>query len=247
MAFGSLALAQKPNLFGSAKCRLRLSRPAQIANARLAFASCDARAQLRAPARDQKLSADAELLDQILVAFLVGAPQVVEQRATLADHLEQATTGMVVLDVRLEMVGQVVDALRQDRYLHFRRPGIAGLLGIRLDHFGLAAARNRHRSSFQWRPRSAQQAGQVEYALGDDFAVVQFGQGQKLARNRDVNRTTEIGCVPSAQQYGLAPCEPCRVCPADGQRRDVVQRGLDGQEGVREARLTGRGSMAYSL
>ena len=29
---------------------------------------------------------------------------------------------MVVLDVGLEMLGQVVDALGQDRDLHFRRP-----------------------------------------------------------------------------------------------------------------------------
>ena len=34
---------------------------------------------------------------------------------------------------------------------------------------------------------------------------------------------------------------------ADGQRRDVVQRGLNGQKRVGEAALAGRGSMAQSL
>ena len=47
--------------------------------------------------------------------------------------------------------------------------------------------------------------------------------------DRDVDRAAEDGSVPSAQQNGLAPVEPCRICPADGQRRDVVQRGLNGQ------------------
>ena len=52
---------------------------------------------------------------------------------------------MIVLDVGLEMLGQAVDALREDRYLHLRRPGIAGLDRIGLDDFGLTAGRYRHR------------------------------------------------------------------------------------------------------
>ncbi len=74
-----------------------------------------------------------------------------------------------------------------------------------------------------------------------------FGQGQQLACNRDIDRPTENGGIPSTQNDGLAALQPCRVCPADGQRRDVVQRGLDGQDGVGEAHLTGRGSMAQGL
>ena len=74
--------------------------------------------------------------------------------------------------------------------------------------------------------------------------MIQIGKGHELARNRDIDWPTEIGSVPSAQQNGLAPCEPCRIRPTDGQRRDVVQRGLNGHESVGEASLTGRGSMA---
>src|SRR5438046_6687046 len=53
---------------------------------------------------------------------------------------------MVVLDVGLEMLGKAVDALRKDRHLYLRRPGIADLCRIGLDHFGLAAGRYRHRA-----------------------------------------------------------------------------------------------------
>src|SRR5260221_13706126 len=52
---------------------------------------------------------------------------------------------MVIFDVGLEMLGKVVDALREDRHLHLRRAGIAGLYGVTLDHFGLAAGCYRHR------------------------------------------------------------------------------------------------------
>src|SRR6516165_4951257 len=75
---------------------------------------------------------------------------------------------------------------------------------------------------------AARQAGQVEYALGDNFAVVDLGKGHEQARRRDIDRAADDRCVPSAQQNGLASLQPGRVGPADGQRRDVGQRGLNG-------------------
>src|SRR5690606_21102468 len=81
------------------------------------------------------LAAQAELLDQGLIATLVLALQVVEQAAALRNQSEQTTTGMVVLLVVLEVLGQVADALGKDRHLDFRRAGVA--LGGRefLDEF----------------------------------------------------------------------------------------------------------------
>src|SRR5215470_11127259 len=124
------------------------------------------RAGLKRPARN-KSPADAEFLDQALVARFVRATQVVEQLAALAHHFEQSATRMVVLDVGLEMLGEVINALGQDRHLNLWRSGISGLLGIRLYYFGLAAAGHRHRSSFLTHG-SAHQAGEVEDALGDE-------------------------------------------------------------------------------
>src|SRR5215831_12943911 len=104
-------------------------------------------------------------------------------------------------------------------------------------------------SPFTWflAAGTAREAGQVEYALGDDFAVVDLGKGHEQARRRDIDRAADNGGVPSAQQNGLASCQPGRVSPADGQRRDVGQRGLNGLERIGEACLADGGPMPQSL
>src|ERR1043165_3100464 len=68
---------------------------------------------------------------------------------------------------------------------------------------------------------AARQPGQVEYALGDDFAVVDLGKGHEQARCRDIDRAADNGSVPSAQQNGLASLQPGRVGPAGGARLGV--------------------------
>src|SRR6516162_2748670 len=78
-------------------------------------------------------AANAQSLDQRLVTRFIDAVEVIEQLATLGHELEQSTPGMIVLDVGLEMLGEAVDALREDRHLHFRRTGIAGLGRVGLD------------------------------------------------------------------------------------------------------------------
>src|SRR5260221_10111750 len=55
---------------------------------------------------------------------------------------------MVVLDVGLEVLRQVVDALRKDRHLHFRRASVAGLGRIGLDNVRLTVGCDRHRISY---------------------------------------------------------------------------------------------------
>ena len=59
-------------------------------------------------------------LDQLAVAIGVLALQVIQESAALADELQQPAAGMMVLGVRLEMVGQVVDALAEECDLNFR-------------------------------------------------------------------------------------------------------------------------------
>ena len=54
----------------------------------------------------------------------------------MADHLEQAAAGMVVLFVGLEMLGQIVDPPGQDGDLHLRGAGVALMGGIGLHDFG---------------------------------------------------------------------------------------------------------------
>src|SRR6476620_4138283 len=97
-------------------------------------------------------AADAELLDDGLIALVVLAASIVEQLTAQAHHLQKATARVVVLLVRLEVLGQVIDAMRQDRDLHFRRASIVGLGGVRLDDSGLGSlilgTNLRHQLSF---------------------------------------------------------------------------------------------------
>src|SRR5215468_11479012 len=95
--------------------------------------------------RCKKSAANTQPLDQRLVTRLVGTGEIIEQLATLGYELEQSTPGMIVLDVTLEVLGQIVDAFRKNGHLHLRRSSVAGLGRIGLDDFRLAGACDRHR------------------------------------------------------------------------------------------------------
>ena len=72
----------------------------------------------------RKLTPQAEAFDQGLVAGKVPILQVAEQALALIDQLEQATTRVVVLDVILEMAGEMIDAGGQQGHLDFGRTRI---------------------------------------------------------------------------------------------------------------------------
>src|SRR3546814_4420919 len=70
------------------------------------------------------LPAQAELLDEGLVARGILAVQVIEQAAAAVDNLQQTTTAVVVVLVGLEVLGQVHDAGGEQGDLDFRRAGV---------------------------------------------------------------------------------------------------------------------------
>src|SRR6185312_7400976 len=74
----------------------------------------------------ERLAAQAQTLDQGLVAAGVRLLQIGQQAATLVDHLEQATARVVILVVLGEVLGKMLDACRKQGDLDFRRAGIAG-------------------------------------------------------------------------------------------------------------------------
>jgi hypothetical protein len=73
----------------------------------------------------QLLLAQLELFGDRLVTAHVGRLEIVQQPAALADHHEQPAAGPVILQILLQVLGQVVDPLRQQRDLHVSRTGIA--------------------------------------------------------------------------------------------------------------------------
>jgi hypothetical protein len=93
----------------------------------------------------KRSATNSQPLDQRSVTRIVDPGEIIEELAPLRDQLEQSTSGMIVLDVNFEMLSEAVDALREERYLHLRRSSVAGLGGIAIYDFGLAARRNRHR------------------------------------------------------------------------------------------------------
>src|ERR1700694_670225 len=80
-----------------------------------------------------------ELGDDRSVPLDVGALQIVQQPAALADQLQQPAPRVVVVGVRLEMVGEVIDPFAEDRDLDFGRPGVLLVEAVRLDHARLDA------------------------------------------------------------------------------------------------------------
>src|SRR3990172_5983568 len=95
--------------------------------AELALSAGSGRRFVAMPQWPAPSAADAVLVDDGLVALLVLAFHVVEQLAALAHHLEEPAARVVVLLVRLEVLGEMVDPRGEDRDLHLRRAGVVGL------------------------------------------------------------------------------------------------------------------------
>ena len=71
------------------------------------------------------LSAQAEALDQRAVALDVDALQVAQEPAALADQQQQAAAAVVVVLVLTRVLGEVEDALREQRDLDLGGAGVA--------------------------------------------------------------------------------------------------------------------------
>jgi hypothetical protein len=65
-----------------------------------------------------------KLLDELAVSIDFRALHVIEEPATLSNELEKPLAAVVILLVRTEMVGEVIDPFGQDRNLH---PGGTGI------------------------------------------------------------------------------------------------------------------------
>jgi len=74
--------------------------------------------------------AQLQLFGDRLITSQINILQISEQAAALADHDQKPAARAVVFFVGLQMLGQMVDAMREQRDLHVRR---ARVLGVRLE------------------------------------------------------------------------------------------------------------------
>jgi hypothetical protein len=88
------------------------------------FAKRKLRGRAGRPLASGGLLAEPQPFDQALVPIEVAPAQVVEKATALTDELEQPPAGMMILDVSLEVLGEVTDPCTQQRYLYFRRTRI---------------------------------------------------------------------------------------------------------------------------
>jgi hypothetical protein len=59
------------------------------------------------------------------IALNILAAEVIKKSPPLANHHQQTATAVVIAFVKAQVLGQMIDPLGQQRYLHLRRPGIA--------------------------------------------------------------------------------------------------------------------------
>ena len=76
------------------------------------------------------LLAQVQLLDDRAVTLDIDLLQVAQKVSSVADHLQHAAAAVVVLVVALEVLGQGVDAMRQDRDLNLRGAGVTLMGGV---------------------------------------------------------------------------------------------------------------------
>ena len=72
----------------------------------------------------RELLAQVELFEDDLVAVGRGVLEVIEEGAAFCHHHEEAAAGGMILDVGLEVLGELVDALGEERDLHISAAGV---------------------------------------------------------------------------------------------------------------------------
>ena len=88
-----------------------------------------------------QLSTQTQTLDEGTVTVDVNALEVVKQATTVTDHQLHTTTGVVVVLVLLEVLGQISDTLAQQSNLDLRRAGVTFMGRVLSDDFLLFFSR----------------------------------------------------------------------------------------------------------
>lgn len=113
------------------------------------------------------LLADAQLCNDCTIALDVLLGEVVEQAAALTDHLVHAQTAVLVVGMHLQVLGELMDALGENRDLHLRRTGVALVRLVGFDNGSLFFLRNHGNLPFFFvMPAGAEPGGKAPEQTG---------------------------------------------------------------------------------
>ena len=76
------------------------------------------------------LAAEAQVGDDLSVALGLRPVEVIQERAALPHHHEEAPSRVVVLLVNLKVGGEILNALGEKRHLHLRRAGVVRVKAV---------------------------------------------------------------------------------------------------------------------
>src|SRR6266571_8744770 len=189
----------------------------------------------RDPMGVEDLLAQAKLLDQLVIFPVVFSLEVIEYLATLAHHLQQSAPRMMVLDVRLEVVGQPIYPGRKQSDLHFRGTRIARCALVLADNLrlfrnadphALALLSLRERPAFYLEISAFYKQFDAENT-SQDSASSRFGCKVPLASTCPVPRnfvsSPKTAMLPPGESTDIV--RPCRNFAARG--ASSVRRGQD--------------------
>ena len=80
-----------------------------------------------------ELLTNAQLVDDGAISLEISLLEVVEEAAAASYEFQESAPAVMIFRVGFEMLGQICDAARQQRNLHFGRSGIAVMRLVRAD------------------------------------------------------------------------------------------------------------------
>ena len=94
--------------------------------------------------REGPLLAETQPADDLLISVDILPTQIIQQPSAFADHPEQTLSGVVILGVGLEMLGEMQDAPGEQCDLDLGRTRVHVVSPVTLDDFSLATFGLRH-------------------------------------------------------------------------------------------------------
>jgi hypothetical protein len=93
-----------------------------------------------------QLPSQSKLFDDLVILVYVRSLEIIKQLSPARDHFEQAPARVIVLFVHFEVLGQLIDPLRQKRDLYLRRTGVRTVRPVIVNYLFLCFFCCRHKN-----------------------------------------------------------------------------------------------------